>query len=101
RHTRWPRDWSSDVCSSDLAADRPEEPALPDELALHRRLLGRAALDLARLGRPRRLEDALVPSDRVLERLHLPDHPRVLGGDRVRSEERRVGKGCVWWAGGL
>src|SRR5207253_3277887 len=21
RHTRWPRDWSSDVCSSDLAAD--------------------------------------------------------------------------------
>src|SRR5207253_5477463 len=20
RHTRWPRDWSSDVCSSDLAA---------------------------------------------------------------------------------
>src|SRR5207253_7456834 len=22
RHTRWPRDWSSDVCSSDLAANR-------------------------------------------------------------------------------
>src|SRR5439155_12640853 len=21
RHTRWPRDWSSDVCSSDLAPD--------------------------------------------------------------------------------
>src|SRR5437660_2441010 len=21
RHTRWPRDWSSDVCSSDLLAD--------------------------------------------------------------------------------
>src|SRR5207253_8466159 len=21
-HTRWPRDWSSDVCSSDLAASR-------------------------------------------------------------------------------
>src|SRR5207253_8106091 len=21
RHTRWPRDWSSDVCSSDLRAD--------------------------------------------------------------------------------
>src|SRR5690625_6537755 len=21
RHTRWPRDWSSDVCSSDLGAD--------------------------------------------------------------------------------
>src|SRR5690625_1305230 len=24
RHTRWPRDWSSDVCSSDLA-DWPED----------------------------------------------------------------------------
>src|SRR5207253_8123165 len=23
RHTRWPRDWSSDVCSSDLAASGP------------------------------------------------------------------------------
>src|SRR5439155_18764726 len=22
RHTRWPRDWSSDVCSSDLAKER-------------------------------------------------------------------------------
>src|SRR5690625_6529421 len=22
RHTRWPRDWSSDVCSSDLIAER-------------------------------------------------------------------------------
>src|SRR5207253_3320875 len=23
RHTRWPRDWSSDVCSSDLRMTRP------------------------------------------------------------------------------
>src|SRR5439155_7364841 len=23
RHTRWPRDWSSDVCSSDLLSQRP------------------------------------------------------------------------------
>src|SRR5690625_3246461 len=27
RHTRWPRDWSSDVCSSDLT--RPTQPAMP------------------------------------------------------------------------
>src|SRR5437660_946934 len=25
RHTRWPRDWSSDVCSSDLAPDEDDE----------------------------------------------------------------------------
>src|SRR5690625_6908744 len=31
RHTRWPRDWSSDVCSSDLINDEDFiEPALPD-----------------------------------------------------------------------
>src|SRR5207253_3907194 len=28
RHTRWPRDWSSDVCSSDLKIVGPD-PALP------------------------------------------------------------------------
>src|SRR5439155_3385974 len=27
RHTRWPRDWSSDVCSSDLT----EEPIITDD----------------------------------------------------------------------
>src|SRR5207253_6026697 len=27
RHTRWPRDWSSDVCSSDLAEDGQERAA--------------------------------------------------------------------------
>src|SRR5690625_6238902 len=26
RHTRWPRDWSSDVCSSDLGAQRLPRP---------------------------------------------------------------------------
>src|SRR6266511_5701133 len=25
RHTRWPRDWSSDVCSSDLRTGRPTQ----------------------------------------------------------------------------
>src|SRR5690625_6661910 len=32
RHTRWPRDWSSDVCSSDLdaaAAILPDEENIP------------------------------------------------------------------------
>src|SRR5437660_4708792 len=40
RHTRWPRDWSSDVCSSDLrlfqerreAAQKLQESLLPPEL---------------------------------------------------------------------
>src|SRR5690625_7099755 len=32
RHTRWPRDWSSDVCSSDLLA-RPADNARAGVLA--------------------------------------------------------------------
>src|SRR3712207_9564580 len=70
RHTRYWRDWSSDVCSSDLGADAgglPGEPALPDP-------------------RPRgaRLLRQLAPA------LRLPARPARLG----RSEERRVGKEC-------
>src|SRR5439155_14998841 len=33
RHTRWPRDWSSDVCSSDLVALRKWRESLPRPLA--------------------------------------------------------------------
>src|SRR5215208_4149236 len=34
RHTRWPREWSSDVCSSDLApSPRPRAPARPARMA--------------------------------------------------------------------
>src|SRR5207253_8207986 len=34
RHTRWPRDWSSDVCSSDLKGQNLADPltVLADEL---------------------------------------------------------------------
>src|SRR5207253_4966060 len=41
RHTRWPRDWSSDVCSSDLhrvarVAQRPHERLVEQVLDHHR-----------------------------------------------------------------
>src|SRR5690606_40041418 len=66
RHTRFSRDWSSDVCSSDL----------------HRGHRGcRCADDEQRIGildaLDGRIEDVARPSQR-----------------RIRSEERRVGKEC-------
>src|SRR5690606_40268038 len=68
RHTRFSRDWSSDVCSSDLV-----------ELA------GDVSL---------RLEAAQVPGEQVVGALLLGDQcldpGDQAGGDR--SEERRVGK---------
>src|SRR5690625_5969151 len=53
RHTRWPRDWSSDVCSSDLdlhRADRPRHHPVD-----HRRRAARR--DPAHPGRPDRSEE--------------------------------------------
>src|SRR5207253_8034925 len=68
RHTRWPRDWSSDVCSSDLhqhARTRPlKHLQIVEVVADGHHLLVREPL----LGRHRR---------------------------QPRSEERRVGKECT------
>src|SRR5690625_7847597 len=52
RHTRWPRDWSSDVCSSDLPfVGQPLEGA-SDEAFFHaRRPLGFAVAILIALAR--------------------------------------------------
>src|SRR5690606_40359995 len=71
RHTRFSRDWSSDVCSSDLLADEPPPGG-------HSRLAGQAACDL----RPQ----LLVPAIQLVE-----GRAVVL---LARSEERRVGKEC-------
>src|SRR5437868_7657565 len=79
RHTRSKRDWSSDVCSSDLLHVRVDRA-----LAHHRH----AVLHLVRL--------ALGPH-RPAEDHHgrLPDRSGdLLPAVQRRSEERRVGKEC-------
>src|SRR3712207_7931484 len=80
RHTRYWRDWSSDVCSSDLA-QRADAGAQLAEQALavgQERALDREALD-------RRVERRRSRLDRLLQLR------RDVG---ERSEERRVGKEC-------
>src|SRR3712207_8180459 len=72
RHTRYWRDWSSDVCSSDL------------ELVLHPELV--AAVDLSPAGDAGPDEEALVGG--------LAEVGQVAREERARSEERRVGKEC-------
>src|SRR5439155_11597767 len=75
RHTRWPRDWSSDVCSSDLDGLRPlrvDLRRLHVDLDRAQRLL--VDLEVGALLQP--LEELAVV---LLLR---------------RSEERRVGKEC-------
>src|SRR5438445_11156833 len=75
RHTRYWRDWSSDVCSSDLRFRRG--PAI---------------------GRPhgaRLLIDRLLDRAEIFALVREIDRPGgEVGGHIARSEERRVGKEC-------
>src|SRR5437660_3018731 len=82
RHTRWPRDWSSDVCSSDLE-------------------IGGTAVvgDIRREAREERRE-RVAGQDQVPREEDAADGERGKGGapapardeQHDRSEERRVGK---------
>src|SRR5207253_4995408 len=83
RHTRWPRDWSSDVCSSDLKLVR-------DGCFVCRTFSKGEKVVQARAGRDtwRKQNNHRVRACRSAQ-AQRPD-----GG--VRSEERRVGKG---WRG--
>src|SRR5438876_5549165 len=87
RHTRWTGDWSSDVCSSDLAIDR--QP--------------RDARAFARLAKARRADSAAAPHPRLrrFSPLSLAGGRSARGRGRVRSEERRVGKGGELGGGGV
>src|SRR5207253_6779648 len=91
RHTRWPRDWSSDVCSSDLQ----------DEAGQLHAAANHPVLDLQTGG-----GDPVVDArDLPIEpgQLALAEHVHEAGpalavegvgpcGVALRSEERRVGK---------
>src|SRR5207302_6783545 len=84
RHTRFSRDWSSDVCSSDL-----------DAASQHRLLRGKpcvAALDPVKTELPSQIESLFVrhPALCGFSVLGLEDVP----DNCPRSEERRVGNEC-------
>src|SRR5699024_11465755 len=89
RHTRSKRDWSSDVCSSDLRY----ETLRPD--ARHQRTRN----VLAHPDRSAAFEKISRPphSQPVTATEHEPEVARrsaVLHDGQIRSEERRVGKEC-------
>src|SRR5690606_39842742 len=80
RHTRFSRDWSSDVCSSDLAlaaeANASKEVAIAARHAARTQLLCQESLPSWWQGHDR--EGLVVQQANTLQ----------------RSEERRVGKEC-------
>src|SRR5439155_13037730 len=81
RHTRWPRDWSSDVCSSDLCYATQNRQAAVKRLAEEVDLvLVLGAANSSNAARLREVAEALGTPARLI--------------NDVRSEERRVGKEC-------
>src|SRR5439155_9085780 len=91
RHTGWPRDWSSDVCSSDLGSDYV---ALSGTVEIP---VGQADEGIVVVP----IDDQLVEgSESVVVELTVPTvGPGELPPYAIsapRSEERRVGKECRW-----
>src|SRR5690606_40594814 len=89
RHTRFSRDWSSDVCSSDLAIYAPDAPYFE--------------LPRVPLGEDYRFRVGIYDGTILLARARSfsfsVDELGIDGSpDLFRSEERRVGKeGRAWW----
>src|SRR5690606_41006011 len=85
RHTRFSRDWSSDVCSSDL-----------NRIALHGFELVVLTAQRQAHGAARQIEqppiDAYARLTHLIHRGGIEIIPEQLA--RLRSEERRVGKAC-------
>src|SRR3712207_6963674 len=79
RHTRYWRDWSSDVCSSDLTTDML-------------RALSLALLTI--VAAPSFAAEAPTGSTIVAQEQRHPQQTPKRDCERKRSEERRVGKEC-------
>src|SRR5690606_40808293 len=94
-HTRFSRDWSSDVCSSDLVALGALGEDIEDQAGAVDHAHLQATLEVALLRRRERMiendEFDLVIAYGVGDFLDLAGTD-VQGG--IRSEERRVGQGC-------
>src|SRR5439155_11245608 len=93
RHTRWPRDWSSDVCSSDLKRALLENLGRAELADYLTRYASRVYIVHRR--------DQLRASKILQERAFANPKIEMIWNKQVveRSEERRVGKECrSWWA---
>src|SRR5207253_7256332 len=94
RHTRWPRDWSSDVCSSDLIRSQILNGSglhpLPEKCPLNPIIGNKRIFDGYQVTN---VAFESLPGVYVTGSLYSPVNAKgSMPG--VRSEERRVGKEC-------
>src|SRR5699024_12079255 len=92
--TRSKRDWSSDVCSSDLRTQETTQLQIGDWVEDSLVLFDLGYLDYARLARIDRNGSWFVSRLNVDANPKIPDELRTWCGDTIdlRSEERRVGE---------
>src|SRR5690606_41092247 len=94
RHTSFSRDWSSDVCSSDLELDVAAAPVQLEfafALAVGRVL---AAFDDRQVGLEEAVADRAQVGEVLLEVVMQVVEEQAADAARLRSEERRVGREC-------
>src|SRR5690606_40144892 len=89
RHTRFSRDWSSDVCSSDLFADKSFTFIMKTPPATV--LIKKAAGIKSGSARPH-LDKVATLTRAQVEEIAKTKEPDLTAADMDRSEERRVGK---------
>src|SRR5690606_40100590 len=90
RHTRFSRDWSSDVCSSDLLREAWEMWRIDSSLEADRQWGDK--WDVVNEAESSMLDKTLREDSRMLDaRMYLDESGKM---SRERSEERRVGKEC-------
>src|SRR5690606_39796963 len=87
RHTRFSRDWSSDVCSSDLTSWKRESSSPTTSTP-------RACSCTTSCRPPPRRTSSSAPSGHGRTLLRPRRWPEMAWTRDERSEERRVGKGC-------
>src|SRR5690606_40979034 len=90
RHTRFSRDWSSDVCSSDLAQAFEKARPVMEHYARALNLMGPAGS-----GQKTKMVNQIAIAGLVQglsEALHFAEQAELDVRKVVRSEERRVGK---------
>src|SRR5207253_8377691 len=96
RHTRWPRDWSSDVCSSDLSLGMTRLQTLrlivlPQAMRVIIPPTGNETISM--------LKTTSLASVVTVKELLYTTELIYSVNFLTRSEERRVGKECrsQWW----
>src|SRR5699024_11391278 len=99
RHTRSKRDWSSDVCSSDLRTKPCLTIAVLGSGFFH--IYPKPHLALCKEIAKHGLVLSEYPPYKRPQKYFFPERNRIISGlSQARSEERRVGKECRklrWW----